>query len=169
MDSSFADGLTGIIFQTPQFVRAIRYTVPACFRRDQQCAELYGCMMALKLAVKFSFVDPVLVGDNQGSLFALASLKAPTRRWWRLSLLQSISRILFKFGGELGYISAKWIKGALMPADLLSRNFCLVIGKIFKWHACPARVLKQISELPPPPDVKASRPPPSVWLHAAPR
>ena len=164
VDSSFADGLTGIILQTPKFTKAIRFTVPACFRQDQQSAELFGVLMALKLAVRFSFVNPVVVGDNQGSLFSLLSMKAPTRRWRRLSLLQSISKFFLKFGSVLGYISVKWLPGALMPADILSRNFSLKIGKIFQWDACPARVLKKISELPPPPDVKASRPPPSVWL-----
>ena len=163
VDASFDTGLVGIIIQTPSFVKAIRYTVPLCFRHDQQAAELFGVFMALRQAVFFSLVHPILVGDNTGSLYSLLSLKAPTRRWWRLSLLQSISRLLFRFGGKLGYVSVRWLAGTLMPADVLSRNFSLIVGKVFNYFATPASVLKKIKELPPPPDVKASRPPLSVW------
>ena len=162
-DASHKDGMVGIILQTPSFCKGIRYVIPAVFRADQQAAELYGCLLALRLAVIFKFVNPVLVGDNTGALYSLVSLKGPTRRWWRLALLQSLSRFYLLNGRVLGYVAVRWICGTKMPADVLSRNFSLVIGKIFSWFPVNGKILKLIEELPDPPDVKTSRPPVSVW------
>ena len=163
VDSSFTDQLCGIIIQTPLMTKCIRYLIPDRFSQDQQAAELYGLFKALQLIDRLHLKDAIIIGDNQGSLYDLFTMKSPTRRWWRISILQRISILMLNRGDTMGYISIKWMPGIYMPADVLSRNFVHKIGVLLNLERVPNHLYRHVCELPEPPDINLSEPPRSVW------
>ena len=167
VDSSFTDGLCGIIIQTPTWTKFIRYSIPTVFSSDQQAAELWGLCKAIKVALFFGLSNPIIIGDNTGALYDLISLKSPTRRWWRILILQQISLLLSQRGEDLGYVSLRWIPGTVMPADILSRNFVHKIGKFFPMQRIPNKLFRSVKELPPPTEPNVLQPPHSVWCTRA--
>lgn len=163
VDSSFTDQLCGIIIQTPTMSKGIRYLIPDKFSQDQQAAELYGLFKAIQMIDRLRLKDAIIIGDNQGSLYDLFTMKSPTRRWWRISILQRISILMLNRGDKMGYISIKWMPGIYMPADVLSRNFVHRIGVLFNLERVPNQLFRHVCELPEPPDINLSSPPRSVW------
>ena len=75
--------------------------------------------------------NPVLVGDNKGTLFAAPSLKGPTRKFLRVSLLQRLSKLLYHGANGLGLVQLRWIASEWMPADFYSRNFFNALHRHF--------------------------------------
>jgi hypothetical protein len=143
--------------------KGIRYLIPDKFSQDQQAAELYGLFKAIQMIDRLRLKDAIIIGDNQGSLYDLFTMKSPTRRWWRISILQRISILMLNRGDKMGYISIKWMPGIYMPADVLSRNFVHRIGVLFNLERVPNQLFRHVCELPEPPDINLSSPPRSVW------
>ena len=132
VDASFATGLVGMLICVPcKRTRMIRLSIPARFSTDQQTAELYGLVVAISQCVRLRIRNPVIVGDNKGTLYAAPSLKGPTRKFLRVGLLQRLSRTLYLNADGLGHVQLRWIASERMPADIYSRNFVHCIYKHF--------------------------------------
>ena len=164
VDASFTDGLVGIVIQYADgHTRGIRYEIPVKYSQDQQTAELWGTLKGFRLAALLKLHMFTIVGDNQGALYCIYDMKAPTRAWWRVNLLQQLSQLMLVHGEKFGYVPIKWLDGKFMPADVLSRNFVQVIGKFMDLPKVQQYVLRKIRELPKPKDINMSAPPHGIW------
>ena len=166
VDASFKTGLVGMVFCIPgKSTRILRVSIPTRFCGDQQTAEMYGVVVALAQCLHLHVPNPVLVGDNKGTLFAAPSLKGPTRKFLRVSLLQRLSKLLYHGANGLGLVQLRWIASEWMPADFYSRNFVNALHRhFFSGFHVTESLLQHIQVVQP--DSAKGTPelcPPRVW------
>jgi len=118
-------GLIGLVFPGPNGWLASTHLLPPRFanlplEERQQAGELYGILMALRLASRHSIHHPTIVADNTGAIFT--GIKGSTRTFppHRHYILAAIQRHIIKHR-QLAYIA--YTPSEFQPADIPSRLY----------------------------------------------
>ena len=97
-----------------------RILLPPAWVTSQQCAEYFGLLSAVRLAIRLGFSSIVLVGDNLASLYSLCSLRGFRGVPASGLAVRKLFNILWQHKFSC---YCYWCPSELMPADPLSRLF----------------------------------------------
>ena len=103
-----------------------RFLIPTKYSKNQQLAELYAALIALHIILRDGLSEILLIGDNNGVLGTLYSLRTASKNFPKLHLNSRLSRTI---GRLRGFVHIRWCASGAMLADSGSRNFCQPIGK----------------------------------------
>ena len=126
VDASFTNELGCVVFLSKEKCWMHRFLIPTKYTKNQQLAELYAALFALHIILRDGLSEILLIGDNNGVLGTLYSLRTPSKNFPKLHLNSRLSRTI---GRLRGFVHIRWCASGAMLADSGSRNFCQPIGK----------------------------------------
>ena len=125
VDAAKSTGIACVVYIGQHSSWSHRTLVPPQYAHSQQLCELFGYLFALHFLLRENIPEAILVGDNNGGLQTLYTLRTPSRNHRKLHLSQRVSRAIAKLKA---LVHIRWCSTGTMLADCGSRNFVEPIG-----------------------------------------